>query len=126
MKRRGSRGGSLLEVLASMALFAIVASSITALSVQTIRRTSENRHGTGAALLAQQEMERVRALDYPNITNTSSSAMMSNQSYTISTGVQTDVPAANMKTITVTVSWYGPEGSKSYVLKTIYTDITAS
>jgi len=126
MTRRGERGFSLLEVLAGMSLFAVVASSVGVLATQSMRQTTANRHGTAAALLAQQEMERVRELEYADIVSASTSATMSGHTYVITTGVLNDTPAANMKQITVTVTWTGPEGSKSYAISTIYTDVTAS
>lgn len=126
MSRRRQRGFSLMEILASISLFAIVASATGILATQSIRRTTDNRHATAAVLIAQQELERNRALDYPAVVSTSSSAVMGGQNYTVVTSVQTDVPVANTKTVTVTVNWVGPEGSRSYALPTILTDITAS
>ena len=126
MKRRRQQGMSLIEVLVAIVLFAIAASGTAALATESIRRTVENRHGTAAALLAQQELERVRELDYPNIAANNYTATMAGQSFTVDTAVQTDVPVANVKSITVTVSWTGPEGSRSYAVPTIYTDVTAS
>ena len=126
MSRRRQRGFSLVEILASISLFAIVASATGILATQSMRRTTDNRHATAAVLIAQQELERNRALDYPQVVSTTSSAVMGGQNYTVVTSVQTDVPVANTKTVTVTVNWVGPEGSRSYALPTILTDITAS
>jgi len=125
MTRRRERGFSLLEVLAGMSLFAIVASSVGMLATQSIRRTVENRHGTEAALLAQQEMERVREIDYTNIVSRTTSQTMNGHTFVITTGVLDDTPAASMKQITVSVGWTGPEGPHSYAISTIYTDVTA-
>jgi hypothetical protein len=46
---------------------------------------------------------------------------MGSQPYTVSTAVTPNSPAANMTRIQVTVSWTGPEGSKSYGVESIYT-----
>ena len=124
MKRRRQRGISLLEVLAAMTLFAIVASGTGALATQSIRRTAQNRHATAAVLLAQQELERLRGLPYANITPGVSSAAMGGQTFTVTTAVQADTPAANMSLITVRVSWTGAEGARSYAVQTIYTAVT--
>ncbi len=119
----GERGLSLLEVLAAMTLFAIVAAGTGALASQSIRRTVENRHASAAALLVQRELERVRSLDYASIAAATSTQTLAMQSFTVTTGVQDNTPAANMKRITVTVSWTGAEGSKSYSVQTIFTDV---
>lgn len=122
--RRRERGFSLLEALAATTLFALVSAAMGTLALGSIRATTFNRHASQAAFIAQEEMERVRALDYSLMVNASSTKTMGGQSYTLGTVVETDVPAANMKRITVTASWSGPEGAKSYATQAIYTDIT--
>jgi len=122
--RRGERGFSLLEALAAATLFALVSAAMGTLAVGSIRATTFNRHASQAALLAQREMERVRALPYEQIASATTTETMGGQTYTIDTVVESDVPAANMSRITVTASWTGPEGAKSYATQTIYTDIT--
>jgi general secretion pathway protein I len=124
MSRRRARGYTLLEVLAAMSLFAIVATAAGGLATSSMRYTMRNRHATTAAMLAQQAIEDVRALDYPNIIGGTSTATIDNTVYTTTTVVVDNSPAANMKNITVTVSWSGPEGSRSYAIKTIYTAVT--
>ncbi len=126
MKRRRSRGFTLLEVLVSLSLFGLVASGIGALAAQTMVRTIENRHSTAAALLAQQELERLRGLEYADVAPLSATTTMGGRSFTVVDTVLNNNPAANMKKITVTVTWRGPEGPRSYAISTIYTDVTAS
>jgi general secretion pathway protein I len=126
MRSRRVRGFSLLEMLAALSLFAIVASAVVTLASQSMRRTIENRHGTQAALLIQTELERLRELDYPNVVAGTTMTSMAGQSYSMVTAVAADTPAANMKQVTVTVSWTGPEGARSYAVQTILTDVTAS
>jgi type II secretory pathway component PulJ len=116
---------SLLEVLAAISLFAIVASGTGALAAQSMLRTAQNRHASAATMLVQQELERVRGVLYANITNASATKVMGAQSYTLTTGVLDNTPAANMKQVTVRVDWTGPEGAKSYQVQTIYTDVSA-
>ena len=127
MKRRRERGVSLLEMLTAMTLFALVASGIAALATQSMVRTGQNRHATAAALLAQRELERIRALPYASVSASggSSSAIVQGQNFTIDSVVQSDTPALNMSQITTTVSWTGPEGAKSYAVRTIFTSVTS-
>jgi len=127
MNKKGhQRGFTLLEVLAAMTLFAIVATGVAALATQSMRRTSQNRNATGGVLLAQDELERVRGLPYDSIANTSSTTSLNGVNYTVATGVEDNTPAANMKRVTVTVSWNAPGGTKSYAVQTIYTNVDAA
>ncbi len=123
--RTRQRGVSLMEVLAAMVLFSLVASAIGALATQSMVHTVRNRHSTNASLIAQQELERLRGLDYVNLASSTSTMTMGGQSFNVASTVAANTPAANMSTITVTVSWSGPEGSRSYVVQTIYTAIDA-
>jgi Tfp pilus assembly protein PilV len=123
-RRKNQEGLSLLEALAATTLFALVSAAMGTLALGSIRATTFNRHASQAALLAQWEMERVRALPYESIANSSTTKVMGGQTYTLATQVESDVPAASMSRITVTASWVGPEGAKSYATQTIYTDIT--
>lgn len=123
-RRRNQRGFSLLEALAATTLFALVSAAMGTLALGSIRSTTFNRHASQAAMLAQWEMERVRSLDYPNMVSQTTSKSMGGQTFSLTTLVETDVPAANMKRITVTAGWTGPEGAKTYATQTIYTDIT--
>lgn len=122
--RRGQEGVSLLEALVAISLFAMVSTAAATLAVGSVRSTALSRHAAEAAMLAQWQMEQVRGLDYPSMASSSSSATMGGQTFTIATNVQTDVPAANMKDVKVTVTWTGPEGTRSYSTESIYVDIT--
>jgi general secretion pathway protein I len=123
--RRRQRGVSLLEVLAAMVLFSLVASAIGALATQSMVHTVRNRHSTNAALVAQQELERLRGLAYASMASKTSTMTMAGQSYNVASVVAANTPAANMSQVTVTVTWSGPEGSRSYVVQTIYTAINS-
>ena len=123
--RRANRGMSLIEVLAAMSLFAIVASAVSALVTGSLRHTTRNRHGTMATILAQEQLEELRGLPYQDIHPTATTVTAASQTYTVATAVLDNVPASGMKQISVTVSWSGPEGPQSYVVHTIYTQVTA-
>jgi Tfp pilus assembly protein PilV len=112
-----------MEVLAAMVLFALVASAVGALATQSMVHTVRNRHSTNASLIAQEELERLRGLDYATLASSSSTMTMGGQTFNVATTVAGNTPAANMSLITVTVTWTGPEGARSYVVQTIYTSI---
>jgi Tfp pilus assembly protein PilV len=115
----------MLEVLAAMSLFAIVASAVTALVTGSLRHTTRNRHGTMASILAQEKLEDLRGIAYDDIEATSESVVAAEQAYNIATEVEDNTPASGMKHITVTVSWTGPEGTQSYAVETVYTSVTS-
>jgi prepilin-type N-terminal cleavage/methylation domain-containing protein len=123
MRRRRTHGFSLLEVLAAMSLFALVAAAIGKLAATTMLHGAMNRHYTQAAMLAQEELEDLRSLDYADIASRSSLHVVAGASYTVSTAVAPNSPASGMKHITTTVYWSGPEGTKYYAAETIYTNI---
>lgn len=122
-RRRRQAGASMIEVLAAISLFALVAAAVATLTGQSIRRTIENKHGTQAALIAQDQLEQMRGLDYDDIAASNGTVVHDGQQYDVTTNVQDGVPDDGMKTITVTVDWTGPEGAKSYEIETIYTAV---
>jgi prepilin-type N-terminal cleavage/methylation domain-containing protein len=126
MSRRGrrQRGISLIEVLAAMTLFALVASAVGALATSALLNTTINRHHTMAAMLAQGEVEDLRSLDYPALASRASTQTVEGQVYTIDSVVAGNTPAAGMSLVTVTVRWNGPEGTRNYAVDTIFTDVT--
>jgi prepilin-type N-terminal cleavage/methylation domain-containing protein len=119
--RRRAAGFTLLEVLFAMTLFALVSTAVNVVAVASMRQSLHNRHGTAAVLLAQEEVENLRSLDYEDIEARQLGADVAGQSYAIVTEVEDDTPAAGMKQITVTVSWDGMEGEQEYVVETIFT-----
>jgi type II secretory pathway pseudopilin PulG len=124
-RSRKTRGSSLLEVLAAVSLFSLVASGVGVLAVGSIRQTVVNRHGTAAAMLAQERLEELRGLDYPSVLPYSTTRTVNGLTYTVSHSVLDNNPASGMKTITATVTWNGPGGAKSYAVRTIFTSITS-
>ena len=123
-KRARSRGVSLLEVLSAISLFSIVASGVAVLSVGSLRQTMQNRHGMAAAMLAQGQLENLRGLAYDDIQGGSMTNSVNGIVYQVATAVIDANPAPNMKNITVTVTWTGPGGAKSYAVQTIFTAVT--
>lgn len=123
MKRRRARGFSLLEALVAIALFGLVASAVGTLVSHSLLSTIRNRHSTAAALLAQQTLEGLRGLEYDEIVGGATTEVVAGQSYGVNTAVVANSPASGMKAITVTVTWNGPEGTQSYAIQTIFTNI---
>jgi Tfp pilus assembly protein PilV len=124
-RRRGSEKGiSLVEALVAMSLFAITASAFGTLAIASMRNSVENRQASIGAFLAQQELERLRGLEYADVTSGSQIESVNGVSYAVAAAVSTNTPAAGMKTVAVMSTWTGPGGVRSYVAQTILTDIT--
>jgi type II secretory pathway pseudopilin PulG len=112
-----------MEVLCAMSLFAIVASGVAAMAMNSMRATANNRQSTSAQMLAQDEVEQLRGLDYEDLVSRDRTIHMSDQSFDIHSAVVDNNPSSGMKHITVTVSWNSPLGSRHYELQTIFTAI---
>lgn len=123
MSRRGASGFSILEVLAAMALFGVVAAAVSALATTSVRFTIDNRHGTAAATLAQEELEDLRGMPFDDVESRTQVAVVGGQAFTVATVVDDDDPEPGMKHIVVTVSWGGPRGARTHVLETIFTSL---
>ncbi len=122
-RRRTEAGFSLMEMLFAMTLFSFVASGTAALAVASMRHTANNRASTSGQMLAQEELERVRGLEYADIVSGTRERVMHGQDYEIGTNVVDNSPATGMKHITVTVGWQGPMGYRSYAIETIFTSV---
>jgi len=120
-----NHGFTLVETLASLAVFALCSAAIGELLVTQIHMENSNAFGTTAISLAAKELEDLRSLDYPSIPATrTSTATVGGLTYTVTSAAAFDQPNAGMATITTTVSWTEPLGAKSYTVNAIYTDVT--
>lgn len=121
--RSGARGVTLTETMVALVLFALCSSAIGRLMTTQIRMASTNNLTSRAYALAEEELEGIRALDYADIASTSRTLDVGNVHFSLATVVEANVPATNLKTITVTVSWNEPTGSRNVALNTIYTAV---
>ena len=117
------RGVTLMETMVALTLFALCSSAIGRLMTAQIRMASTNNLTSRAYALAEEELEAIRALDYSDIASTSRTLDVGNVHFSLATVVQANVPATNLKSITVTVSWNEPTGSRNVALNTIYTAV---
>jgi Tfp pilus assembly protein PilV len=112
-----------MEVLCAMTLFAIVASGVAAMAANSMRATANNRQSSAAQMIAQEELERLRGLDYDDIASATRTEHMANETFNVHSDVIANNPATGMSKITVTVSWTSPIGSRQYEVETIFTSI---
>jgi Tfp pilus assembly protein PilV len=114
------RGISLVEVLASVTLFAIGAAGLSAGTVANIRGNSASRAASAASALAHDRIERFRALDpstnpaaltpgtHQDALNPMDGLGRAGGAFTRSWTVTADTPRKGLSQVVVTVSWHDP------------------
>jgi prepilin-type N-terminal cleavage/methylation domain-containing protein len=118
-------GFTLIETLASLAVFVFGAAAVGGLLVSQLRMENSNMSSTQAISLATSELEYLRSLDYPSIPASHiTTTTIGPVTYTVDSEATFDSPAASMATIQTTVSWSDPLGAHSYTANAIYTDVT--
>ncbi len=122
-RRLGQRGFSLMETLVALGLFVVGAATTSDFLVQQIRQTSQNNLYTVAYAVAEEHLESVRAARYPDMLPSSEQVYKGSMVFDVATSVETDVPAPNLKQITVHVGWDEPGGRQDLEVKTIYTSV---
>jgi type II secretion system protein I len=117
LKHKG--GFTLMEVLVAMVLLTIGLLGVANLAVGVIKGNSYSKNVTTATVVAQQQIELAQRIGYTNANTLagSSAVSMGGKSFTRTTAVNNDTPAANMKTVSVAVSWN--PGNYSITLNTI-------
>lgn len=105
--KKREQGFTLVEILVAISLLLLGLLAVGQMQVMTMVTNSVSSQRTTAITLAQDQMELLRTRPYANIETpplNDTSGM-----YTRSWIVETNTPAANMKRVTVTVSWGGKQ-----------------
>jgi type IV pilus assembly protein PilV len=112
-------GFTLLEVLVALILLTFGMLGVANLTIGVIKGNSYSKNVTTATIVAQQQIEQAQRLGYTNSNSLAGSAniSMGGTSFTRTTTVTNATPAANMKTVSVSVSW--SPGNNSVSLNTI-------
>jgi Tfp pilus assembly protein PilV len=126
--KRSDKGATLIEALVAITIFAAGASATFSMLMMSIMMARANSLDTHAVALATQEREDLRSLVYANIVTRDPITAADNHvfggaRFTVHSDVQDNQPAANMKTVTVTVSWNYKGQARNYSLSTIYTNV---
>jgi Tfp pilus assembly protein PilV len=127
-RKRSERGFTLIDTLVGMTVLAVSANAMLSMLIFSAYNVRANALNTHAVTLAIQEREDLRSLIYSAIATrdpytTGSPDRFNGVPFTVHSDVQTDVPAANMKTVTATISWNYRGQPRSYAVQTIYTNI---
>jgi len=108
--RQAQKGFTLIELLIAIAILTLGILGTAALTTGIIHGNFFSKNMTSATAIAETELEAVQREGYVNATTTKfpSSAQtvsMGGVNFSKTTTIANDSPAANMKTITVAVSW---------------------
>jgi hypothetical protein len=116
---RQAKGSSLLETIAALALFAMTAATVGKFLVSQIRASGSNDTHATAYELGIQELEDLRSQPYDQVASRTDQLQKGAILYAVTTTVEEDVPAPEMKNITVDITWNEPGGTRHVSLQTI-------
>ena len=106
IKNNRDSGFTLIEVLIAIVILSVGLLGMAALTVGIINGNKFSNGLTTATTLAQDKMEDIRRQDYSDVADEAKAACPSpHAAYNRRVDVDDGSPAANMKTITVTVWW---------------------
>ena len=112
-----NKGFTLIEVLVAMVILSVGLLGTAALITGIINSNKLSNRITNATTLAQDKMEEIKRDGYSNAANEARAFLpFPDDKYEREVTVVDASPAANMRTVTVTVYW---ESSKSVSLQTI-------
>lgn len=122
---RDQRGVTLVESLVALSLLALGASAIGNFMTSQIRHASGSHLTEQAYALAAEEVERIRGLPFSEMTGVSRTEDDGDISFEIASNVLSGVPAPNMNSVNVNVTWNAPGGRKSAELRTVYAQVVS-
>jgi type IV pilus assembly protein PilV len=120
-----TRGFTLIEVLVTALLLTLGLLGTLGLTTGVIRGNFFSKNLTSATVIAESQLEVVQNKGYVNATTTNFPAAavtlsMGNVNFARTTTITDDSPSANMKTISVTVTWNeANNAARSVSLQTI-------
>jgi prepilin-type N-terminal cleavage/methylation domain-containing protein len=114
------KGFTLIEVMVTLGLLAIVMMGLQSLLATSIRAAATASTMTTATTLAQQKIELLRNTPYSDVELTSGrseSVLFYTRSWVVAAG-----PVTNTKNVTVSVAWSTPDGQRTVQLNTMLTN----
>jgi len=117
-KKQNDRGFTLIEIIVAVFMLTIALLSLVSVTVIVIKGNAFSKTMTAATTLARDKMEELKNTDYSSVTSSASTETVQNM-YQRSWTVTTDSPAANMKTVVVTVNWSWNGQTRNVTLQSI-------
>lgn len=127
MKPHKNQGNSLIEVLVAITVIGIGLLSVYAIFTLNLRATTRANHMSTAYQLMNKKMEEVRSTEFNSLavgttTQTITSLPSGSQTTTIATYTpQGGSPDANLKKVTVQVSWQERQANQQVAESTLVT-----
>ena len=116
-------GFTLLEVMVAIVILTIGLLGTAGLTTGVIKGNRYSKNVTSATAVAQTRLEEIKSGGYANATTTNfpgDTVTMGSTPFTRTVAITNSSPAANMKTVSVTVSWKeANNSSRSVNLQTI-------
>ena len=103
-------GFTLIEVLVTMIILTVGLLGTAGLTTGVIRGNGFSKNITSATSIAQTQLEAVQRAGYAKVTTTNfpvtpATVSMQGKTFSRTTSIALNTPAANMKQVTVTVTW---------------------
>ncbi len=112
------RGFTMIEIIIAVLLLTVGLIGIVSVSVMVIDGNYYSKTVTTATSLAKDKLEELQSMSYENIISSSSPETKENI-FSRSWTVTANSPAANMKTVVVTVTWPWKGQTKDVTLRSI-------
>ena len=116
---RESRGFTLIEIVVAIVMlaFGVLASASLTAALMASNRGVTNR--TRAVETLRHKVEDLESVIYPQIVNGNDTATVGGVTFNRSWTVAANTPAANTKTITLTITWTDRQGNHTITNQTI-------
>jgi type IV pilus assembly protein PilV len=112
------QGFTLIEVMIALVILAAGLLALMTMQIVSIKSNAFSSEMTYASMLAQSRLEQIRNIQYASVnpgivTDTvPASNATKGMAYNVTTQVVNNTPATDMKTVTLTIDWWGsPAGS---------------
>ena len=119
LRLRHRRGFTLIEVVIAIVMLTFGVLASASLTAALMRSNSGVTNRTRAVETMREKVENLQSLRYSDIVGGNDTASIGGISFSRSWTVAADTPAANLKTITFTVTWTDRQGSHTISNQTI-------
>jgi len=126
-KMNEQSGFTLIEVMIALVILAAGLLALATMQIVSIRSNAFSSEMTYATMMAQSRLEAIRNMEYDNVNAVGQVTLpvdptTKGVAYRVQRLVQNDIPATDMKTVTLIIDWLGaPAGSSTDVTEVWFT-----